>query len=104
MTNSFGENFQPPVLFSDGTPSCPRCGAALSYVQTAVVRSEYSVNEVELDLSQPGAVFVMPTANPDPDRVEDLEFLSAWIECAGLECGYRVSGEPLGEIDWVKTD
>ena len=92
----------PPSFSPDGGPCCPLCGSGLTYVRTAIVRSEFSVHEVDVDRSFPGSVFVMPVADPDPEREEVQEFLSSWLECGGFDCGYRVSGEPLGEIDWGK--
>ena len=102
MDADLGDDIVPPAFSPDGGPCCPRCGSGLTYVQTTIVRSEHTVHHVEVDRSLPGSVFVMPVADPEAEREEVQEFLSAWVECGGFDCGYRVSGEPLGEIDWDK--
>ena len=88
-------------IATPGGPACPVCGAALRYVQTVIVRAEHRLVGAEVDRDVPSQVFVMPVADPEPDQEDIVEHLASMVECAGLDCGYRIPAEVTGEVDWA---
>ena len=91
--------FLAPVMNSYGDPACPLCGSGLVFVEKIVLNAESRVTACEVDESDPRWSYLMPTIEGTPEREQTLEVLETRMECDRYDCGYRVEGTRLGEVE-----
>jgi len=80
-----------------GTPVCPACDSFLVYRRTRVIMEEFAL--VDLNSHGSTAAEMSPIINPDPLYSDAVDTLTSAVECADLDCDYRIALEALNDAD-----